>query len=207
MFYFAPLRAFVAAGLNLVVLLSLIQSLRHHKGPTGPNKFSVFFPILVDILHHIGWSNTVKFVLPLVFLSVVSSLLAWVFMIANIWRKLFLWSDEDPEDEKTLLGKPLFFPARLTHARFFPEKYNYWINYFLVGIPVGLRGRVGAVISIDTDKSDHHPSAMNYFYSSMTKLFQSLVWFRIDTDWYLHRGDGHLTLTEKLDIFLEEKVC
>ena len=164
----------------------------------------VFVPILVDTIHHIGWIKTIKIFIPFFLLAIGSTLLAWVSMVAFIRRKLVLWSDGDSKDEKTLLGRPQLYPARLTHARFFPEKYHYWINYFLVGVPIGLRGRVGSVVSIE---SDQHIPVTNPVYTFVKRIFRIPLWFRIDTSWYLHRGDGHLTLAAKLEHFLKERVC
>lgn len=113
--------------------------------------FFVLLPISMEISHHIGWLNTLKTILPFSVAVIGGILLAWLSVVAYVQRKLILWSKEDSGIEKTFLGRPLLFPARLTHSRMFPEKYNYWINYFLVGIPVGLRGRVGTVMSIDSD--------------------------------------------------------
>lgn len=169
--------------------------------------FIVFSPILVDTLHHIGWIKSIRIIIPFFLLAVGSTLLAWVSMVVFLRRKLVLWSDGDPKAEQTLLGRPLLYPARLTHARFFPEKYHYWINYFLVGVPVGLRGRVGSVVSIESDQSDQHTPVTNPFYSFVKRVFRIPLWFRIDTSWYLHRGDGHLTLAAKLEHFLKERVC
>lgn len=166
--------------------------------------FIAFFPILVDIIRHIGWIKSIKFFIPFFLFAVGSTLLAWVSMVAFIRRKLVLWSDGDPKDEKALLGRPQLYPARLTHARFFPEKYHYWINYFLVGVPVGLRGRVGSVVSIE---SDQHIPVTSPVYTFVKRIFRIPLWFRIDTSWYLHRGDGHLTLAAKLVHFLKERVC
>ncbi|KAJ5489902.1 hypothetical protein N7453_010727 [Penicillium expansum] len=164
--------------------------------------FIVLFPILVDAIHQIGWAKSIKIFMPFFLLAVISTLLAWVSMVAFLRRKLVLWSNEDPKAENTLLGRPQLYPARLTHARFFPEKYHYWINYFLVGVPVGLRGRVGTVVSIE---SDQQTSVTNPFYSFVKRIFRIPFWFRIDTSWYLHRGDGHLTLAAKLEHFLKER--
>jgi putative effector of murein hydrolase LrgA (UPF0299 family) len=196
-----------ATTISFFVSIISIQSFHYHKGPVRINMIIVFVPILVDVLHHIGWIKTVKILIPFFLLAVSSTLLVWVSMVAFVKRKLVLWSDGDPKVEKTLLGRPLLYPARLTHARFFPEKYHYWINYFLVGVPVGLGGRVGAVVSIESDQSDQHTPVTSPFHSFVKRIFRIPLWFRIDTSWYLHRGDGHLTLAAKLEHFLKERVC
>ncbi|GLB09842.1 hypothetical protein AtubIFM57258_005771 [Aspergillus tubingensis] len=88
------------------------------------------------------------------------------------------------------LGRPLMFPAKLSHARRFPaiERYNYWYDYFMIGIPVGFRGRIGNLISIDNQPTSE---------SILEKC-----WFTIDPAYYLEPGSGDRTLEEKLHIFL-----
>lgn len=193
-----------AETISFFVFSTFIQSFHYHEGSARTNMFIAFVPILVDIIHHIGWIKTIKVFVPFFLIAIGSTLLAWVSMVAFIRRKLVLWSDGDPEDEKTLLGRPQLYPAHLTHARFFPEKYHYWINYFLVGVPIGLRGRVGSVVSIE---SDQHIPVTNPIYAFLKRIFRIPLWFRIDTSWYLHRGDGHVTLAAKLERFLKERVC
>jgi hypothetical protein len=143
--------------------------------------------------------------LPLSLLAVAGIVFTWALSVAYVRRRLVLWCQDDPEQEKCLLGKPLFFPSQLTHARMFPERYHYGIDYFLVGIPVGLRGRVGELMSIDSDGSC--PQAQTgAFQSSAKNLFRKFFWFSIDSSQYLHRGDGHMSLTQKLELFLKERV-
>ncbi|THC87877.1 hypothetical protein EYZ11_012680 [Aspergillus tanneri] len=91
----------------------------------------------------------------------------------------------------TSFWQPLLFPARLSHARRFPEieRYNYWYDYFLVGIPVGLRGRIGNLLSIDN-------------LPAWERRWEK-CWFTIDPAYYLDRGSGDRCLEEKLHIFLK----
>lgn len=88
-------------------------------------------------------------------------------------------------------GKPLLFPAKLSHARRFPvtEIYNYWYDYFLVGIPVGFRGRIGNLLSIDNNPTEERSAER--------------CWFTIDPTYYLDRGSGSRGLEENLHIFLK----
>ncbi|PYH75267.1 uncharacterized protein BO88DRAFT_461497 [Aspergillus vadensis CBS 113365] len=96
----------------------------------------------------------------------------------------------NPLVKPEFLGRPLLFPAKLSHARRFPvvERYNYWYDYFMVGIPVGFRGRIGNLISID-----NHPTSESIL---------EKCWFTIDPARYLEPGSSDLTLEEKLHIFL-----
>ncbi|GKZ65072.1 hypothetical protein AnigIFM50267_007235 [Aspergillus niger] len=96
----------------------------------------------------------------------------------------------NPHVRPDLLGRPLLFPAKLAHARRFPasERYNYWYDYFMVGIPVGFRGRIGNLISIDNQPT--------------SEGILEKCWFTIDPAYYLEPGSGDRTLEEKLHIFL-----
>ncbi|KAJ5364365.1 uncharacterized protein N7496_010078 [Penicillium cataractarum] len=87
----------------------------------------------------------------------------------------------------------------------FPEKYHYGIDYFLVGVPVGLRGRIGALMSIDSDGSDPRSQNFKSFRYSLKRLLQRCFWFSTDTSRYLHCGDGQMSLTQKLEHFLKEQ--
>lgn len=120
----------------------------------------------------------------------VGSLLTKLLLAAYFWRRLIVL---DSNGKKELLGQPLLFPARLSHARRFPEpeRYNYWYDYFLVGIPVGLRGRIGTLLSID-----NLPAC---------ETRREKCWFTIDPAYYLDPGSGDRSLEEKLRIFLERQ--
>ncbi|CAK96946.1 uncharacterized protein BO96DRAFT_324332 [Aspergillus niger CBS 101883] len=108
-------------------------------------------------------------------------------MAAFLGQRLVI---HDPHVRPDLLGRPLLFPAKLSHARRFPasERYNYWYDYFMVGVPVGFRGRIGNLISIDNQPTSE---------SILEKC-----WFTIDPAYYLEPGSGDRTLEEKLNIFL-----
>lgn len=89
------------------------------------------------------------FLLLIVSVAAIGSLLCSLMIAAFLRRRLISLNSDIKRD---FIGKPLLFPARLTHTRRFPEteRYNYWYDYFLIGIPVGLRGRVGNLLSIDS---------------------------------------------------------
>ncbi|OOF96457.1 hypothetical protein ASPCADRAFT_14255, partial [Aspergillus carbonarius ITEM 5010] len=95
--------------------------------------------------------------------------------------------------KREFIGKPFLFPAKLSHARRFPvaERYNYWYDYFMIGIPVGLRGRVGNLISIDNTPSEER--------------WWERCWFTIDAGYYLDPGSGDRSLEEKLHFFLRSE--
>ncbi|KAJ5923281.1 hypothetical protein N7454_008526 [Penicillium verhagenii] len=185
--------------LGVVGVGTVVHSFRYHPGTSTKDAVFTLFPVFVEVSQRFGWIKTLGLLFPISFGSIGIILLAWVSTVACFQRNLILQSQENPEIEKTLLGRPLLFPSRLTHSRMFPEKYTYWINYFLVGIPVGLRGRVGTVLSIDSDGSQQSSSAI------ISWVFQKLLWFRVDTNLYLHGGEGHLGLAKKLENFLKEQ--
>ncbi|KAJ6071175.1 hypothetical protein N7499_009189 [Penicillium canescens] len=114
----------------------------------------------------------------------------WLLLAAYTRRKLTLLSSDEG---KEFLGEPLLFPSRLSHARRFPEseRYNYWYDYFMVGIPVGLQGRIGILLSIDNLPAHEG--------------FREKCWFTIDPKYYLDRGSGDRSLREKLDMFLKSQ--
>ncbi|OJJ48129.1 hypothetical protein ASPZODRAFT_140459 [Penicilliopsis zonata CBS 506.65] len=118
-------------------------------------------------------------------LAAVVSLLVLLFWA--IWgpRRLVSQSDKSV----TVLGRPLLFPVTITHTRRKPVNNQFSHRVLLIGVPVGLCGRVGHLLSID-DKQR----------SGSTTPWDS--WFRFDSARYLHRGDEHLGLGEKLHRFL-----
>lgn len=203
---FPSYQTFAHTIVGISFVLSLLQSLQSDPALAIMDVLLVLSLGFADLFDHVGYLRAFSVLLPLSVLAVAVIVFTWAMCVAFVQRNLVLWCEYNPEQEKCLLGKPLFFPSRLTHARMFPEKYHYGIDYFLVGIPVGLRGRVGALMSIDNDGSD--PQAQTGSFQSFAKnLFRIFFWFSVDTSQYLHRGDGHMSLTQKLEIFLKERVC
>ncbi len=86
-------------------------------------------------------------------------------------------------------SRPLLFPCRTTHTRFFPKKHSFSYSYLLVGIPIGWTGAAGGMIS-----NDEHNTGVK-------------GWYSINAADYLERGNGHLGLRGKLDPYLESQVC
>ncbi|KAE8354545.1 hypothetical protein BDV28DRAFT_164113 [Aspergillus coremiiformis] len=153
---------------------------------------AVGYTIFVMTCFILKWSEPgikTLMVLPLLGLSIITgSLLLWLVMAAYIRRKLIVL---DSSMKKDFIGKPLLLSAKLTHARLFPatERYFYWYDYFMIGIPVGLRGRIGNLLSIDNP-----PTREQSWYQR--------CWFTIDPTYYLDRGSGDRGLEEKMHIFL-----
>ncbi len=206
MYTYMSYQSLAAAIVAISSLLSFLQSFRTNPTSAIKDIFVVLSLVLVDFLNNLGWLKAAGVLVPISLLVVATIVFTWASMVAHVQRKLILWCQDDPDEEKCFLGRPLFFPSQLTHARMFPERYHHAIDYFLVGIPVGLRGRVGTLMAIDSDGSDPHAQATS-FQSSAKQLFRKFIWFGIDTSKYLHRGDGNMSLTQKLELFLKEQVC
>ncbi|KAI1462842.1 hypothetical protein F4805DRAFT_11569 [Annulohypoxylon moriforme] len=84
-------------------------------------------------------------------------------------------------------GRPLLFPCKTTHTRFFPKKHSFVYSYLLVGIPIGWTGAAGGMISNDQNGTG------------------AKGWYEINAADYLERGDGHLGLRSKLDAYLKSQ--
>lgn len=90
--------------------------------------------------------------------------------------------------------KPLVFPSRTSHTRFFPKKHSFSYSYLLVGVPVGWRGVVGPLLSVDED------GALRGATSGRG------AWLSVRAEDHLHRGYDHRGLKGKLESFLTTQV-
>ncbi|KAI3397237.1 hypothetical protein diail_11116 [Diaporthe ilicicola] len=86
-------------------------------------------------------------------------------------------------------GRVLLFPCKTTHSRFFPKKHSFAYSYLVVGIPVGWEGVSGGMVSLSSSEQS--------WFSRVRR-----GWFHIDPADYLHRGNRHLGLRGKLDVYL-----
>lgn len=84
--------------------------------------------------------------------------------------------------------KPLVFPCRTSHTRFFPQKHSFSYSYLFVGVPVGFKGSAGFLLSADNG----------------SKAAKS--WFHIEPTDYLSRGNDNLGLQGKLHLYLKSQV-
>lgn len=90
--------------------------------------------------------------------------------------------------------KPLLFPSRTSHARFFPKKHSFSYSYLLVGVAIGWRGVVGPFLSVDEDE------ALRGAISGRG------AWLSVRATDHLHRGYDHRGLRGKLESFLATQV-
>lgn len=91
---------------------------------------------------------------------------------------------EDPIREQRIdeqVLPPLLLTSRTTHSRMFPRKHAFSYSYLLVGVPVGVKGRISKMLSVDSERRG---------------------WFAIDSADFLNRGSGYLSLAGKLKRYL-----
>jgi DUF1365 family protein len=89
---------------------------------------------------------------------------------------------EQKIDESIL--PPLLIRSRTTHTRMFPKKHSFSYSYLFVGVPIGIKGSVGGVLSVDSAKP---------------------AWFDIRSMDYLDRSSTQYTLGEKLKQYLRSQ--
>lgn len=152
--------------------------------------------VLAGVTKHPWWQlilSTVAFTLTTVFAVIC----IWLLSVACLPQRLVTTGKHNSWQAKQFVGKPLLFPNSIDHWRYFPKVIHFKYSYFVVGIPVGLRARVGRVLSIDED----HSSGSGY-----APTLWDQCWFNIDQENYLN-GDTHpLGLRGKLDSYLEAEV-
>lgn len=90
--------------------------------------------------------------------------------------------------------KPVVFPSRTTHTRFFPKKHSFSYSYLLVGVPIGCRGAIGSLLSVDEGDIGNATGP------------KQRAWLSVNATDYLHRGFGARGLKGKLEDFLKTKV-
>lgn len=90
---------------------------------------------------------------------------------------------EETIDEQLL--PPLLIASRTTHQRLIPKRHAFSYSYLLVGIPIGVRGRIGRALSVDDGGARG--------------------WFHVDPADYLARGSRRHGLAEKLKRYLDSK--
>ncbi|PYI11758.1 hypothetical protein BO78DRAFT_302795 [Aspergillus sclerotiicarbonarius CBS 121057] len=115
-------------------------------------------------------------------------------------RRLVSLSDEP----QSVIGKPLLFPMIFNHKRFVPVKDQFSNRFLAVGVPVGLRCRIGNLLAVDDMSLDLH-CPLGQGWSWKRALSHLSCWFSFDSGRYLHRGHHELDLREKLDGFLRDQ--
>lgn len=158
----------------------------------------ISFLAIYTSIKHFGLRSCLFAGLVLAGVSAISALALVVVLLVRVLctpRKLVPLCDE----KQTVLGKPLFFPSTITHSRLSPVRNQFTYRLLLIGVPIGLRCRVGNLLNIDQE----HPHQNN---ENRRPLFEWASWFSFDSERYLHKGDSQLYLQEKLQRFLRDQV-
>ncbi|KAH7395750.1 hypothetical protein BKA64DRAFT_68736 [Cadophora sp. MPI-SDFR-AT-0126] len=95
--------------------------------------------------------------------------------------------------------RPYLIPCRTTHSRLVPVKHSFSYSYLTVGIPVGQKGSVNGMISVD----EHSYSPLGTKFP-LGELF-ACSWFSIRASDHLQRGHEELDLRQKLDLYLDSE--
>lgn len=163
--------------------------------------------LLLHLGHHSGtqalWTKAVGGS------ATVLLLLSVAFLLLMLTRALFASREliSLTENNLEVLGKPLLFPVKFRHIRLSPVKDRFNNRFLLVGVPVGLRCRIGNLLAIDDKSLDVSPPPGGPIGSPWSRIFSHLsCWFSVDSARFLHRGDHGVDLREKLDKFLESQV-
>ncbi|KAL4904130.1 hypothetical protein BDW74DRAFT_185791 [Aspergillus multicolor] len=162
---------------------------------------------LLYVGHHASipnfWTQT------LLYLLLLTLALAITVIITMLLRALLTPQTLTPlsNNSQTILSKLLLFPVAFTHTRLTPIKDKFANRFLLLGIPVGLRCRIGNVLAIDDDCLTPHvsPEPSKRGFSWNRVLAHISCWFSTDAVRMLHRGDYSLDLRSKLDSFLREQ--
>jgi hypothetical protein len=96
--------------------------------------------------------------------------------------------------------QPMLFPCQTTHTRFFPAKHSFKYSYLLVGIPIGWKGSIGGMLSVDPEQD---PSP---WYRRILSLKLGGAWYTVNGDDYLERGHVKGGLQGKLEAYLISQV-
>ena len=136
-----------------------------------------------------------------ILLVILFNLLLWLVPFEHLRHNWESWREaQGPVKEPDYRSKgsnplrPLVFPCRTTHTRFFPKKHSFSYSYLFVGIPVGWRGSVGSFFSADIKSL------------SLKDPRQSHGWLSVESTDYLNRGDDGDGLQGKLDAYLLSQV-
>ncbi|KAF7595183.1 hypothetical protein BBP40_006927 [Aspergillus hancockii] len=148
------------------------------------------------------WMKVVGAGVGLGLLFTIAALLTLLVRAVFVPRQLISLSG----NSQTVLGKPLLFPVRFKHTRRRPVKDQFDNRFLVVGIPVGLRCRIGNLLAIDDKSLDVTPPPGGGNGPSWNRLLSHFsCWFSFDSARFLHRGDHGLDLREKLDSFLRSQ--
>lgn len=97
-------------------------------------------------------------------------------------------------------AKPMLFPCRTAHTRFFPKKHHFSYSFLMAGVPVGWKGVTGGMLSVDL------PATNGNWIRRLVSLKPWSPWYTVNGDDHLARGHVEGGLEEKLHDFLHSQV-
>lgn len=92
---------------------------------------------------------------------------------------------------------PVIIPGRTTHTRLFPKTHKFSYPYLMVAVPVGLRGNINCLLSLDEDTKQ---------LNTWQRWAMLATPYKVDGQDYLERRECAGGLRGKLDYFLKSKV-
>lgn len=128
-----------------------------------------------------------------------TAVLASTYAAIQIVRFVIGLSSRSTSTQDCIL-KPMFFPCQTSHTRLFPTKHSFAYSYLLTGIPIGWKGSVGGMISVDEERRT------DPWYLRLLSLTPWNPWFVVNGSHYLERGHVEGGLRGKLDQFLHKQV-
>lgn len=119
------------------------------------------------------------------------AILIFSYILLRIIRCIQDLSQKSTIRNDTIL-RPCFFPCKTSHSRMFPIRHRFSYSYLLAGIPVGFKGSIGGLISVDEERKN--------------SWFSRKSWFTVHGDDYLARGHHPGGLEGKLQDYLKTQV-
>lgn len=107
----------------------------------------------------------------------------------------FLSSSQKNQLDSSL--SPVIIPGRTTHTRLFPKAHKFSYPYLLVAVPVGLRGNINCLLSLDEDTKN---------LNAWQRWAMLATPYKVDGQDYLERQECAGGLRGKLNCFLKSKV-
>lgn len=132
-------------------------------------------------------------------LYVLASLLATILALLQVQRCIKGF-EAPSKDNEQFIAKPMLFPSRTAHTRFFPKKNSFSYPYFVVGVPVGWKGTIGGMLSVDL------PKGKRGLLQRLCSFKPWSCWYTVDADDHLARGHADGGLEEKLHDYLHSQV-
>ena len=151
------------------------------------------------------WSDIVPAMLELLtaynatFFAVAGSVV--LFFVVQSLRASTALAESMGISKEDLLSTPVFIPSRTNHARINPAKHSFSYSYLFVGIPVGWKGSIGSLLSVDCQARIPDKNT-NQLISPKART----TWFSVEAERYLSWDKVNIGLRAKLEAYLKSQV-